>query len=42
LANIAYRTNKSLDIDTSNGHIKDKEAMKLWSREYEKGWEPKI
>jgi predicted dehydrogenase len=40
LANIAYRTNKSLDIDSSNGHIKDKEAMKLWGREYEKGWEP--
>lgn len=42
LANIAYRTNKSFDVDPQNGHIKDKEAMKLWSREYEKGWEPKI
>lgn len=42
LANIAYRTNKPLDIDTQNGHIKDKEAMKLWSREYAKGWEPPV
>lgn len=40
LANIAYRTNKALDIDSKNGHIRDKEAMKLWSRDYEKGWEP--
>ena len=42
LANIAYRVNKPLDIDTKNGHIKDKEAMKLWSREYAKGWEPPV
>lgn len=42
LANIAYRTNKDLKIDTKNGHIQDAAAMKLWSREYEKGWEPKI
>lgn len=40
LANIAYRTNKSFDIDPKNGHIHDKEAMKLWSREYAKGWAP--
>jgi predicted dehydrogenase len=42
LANISFRTNKALDIDSKNGHIRDKEAMKLWSREYEKGWEPPI
>ncbi len=42
LANIAYRVNKPLDIDTKNGHIKDKEGMKLWSREYAKGWEPPV
>lgn len=43
LGNIAYRTGKTLYTDPSNGHIlNDKEAMKLWSREYEKGWEPKI
>lgn len=40
LANIAYRTNKSFAVDPKNGHIKDAEAMKLWSRQYEKGWEP--
>lgn len=40
LANIAYRTKKSFAVDTKNGHIKDAEAMKLWGRQYEKGWEP--
>jgi len=39
-ANIAYRTGKSFDVDTGNGRIFDREAMKLWSREYEPGWEP--
>jgi predicted dehydrogenase len=42
LANIAFRTNKSFAVDSKNGHIQDKDAMKLWSREYEKGWEPKL
>ncbi len=43
LGNIAQRTGRALKVDPSNGHIlNDKEAMKLWSREYEKGWEPKI
>jgi hypothetical protein len=33
----------ALDIDPANGHIKNsKEAMKLWKREYRKGWEPKV
>ena len=40
LANIAYRTNKSFAVDSKNGHIRDAEAMKLWGRQYEKGWEP--
>jgi hypothetical protein len=32
-----------LNIDPNNGHIlNDKGAMKLWSREYQKGWEPKV
>ncbi len=40
LGNIAQRVGRSLNIDPANGHIlKDKEARKLWSREYEKGWE---
>jgi predicted dehydrogenase len=43
LGNISYRTGRALELDNSNGRIKnDKEAMKLWSREYEKGWEPKM
>ena len=43
LANIASRVNKPfLEINSSNGHIFDREAMKLWSREYEPGWEPKL
>jgi predicted dehydrogenase len=43
LGNIAQRTGHTLNIDQSNGHILgDTEAMKFWSREYEKGWEPSI
>ena len=43
LANIAYRVNKPiLEVDPSNGHILDRDAMKLWKREYEPGWEPKL
>lgn len=42
LANISYRVNKPFEVDTKNGHIRDKEAMKLWSRTYEKGWEPPV
>ena len=40
LSNIAYFMDRTLHLDTKNGHIKnDPEAMKLWGREYEKGWE---
>ncbi|MXV15146.1 Gfo/Idh/MocA family protein [Hufsiella ginkgonis] len=43
LGNIAYRVGRTLKCDPSNGRIlNDKEAMKLWGREYEKGWEIKI
>lgn len=43
LGNIAQRVGHSLEIDSKNGHIvKDKEATKLWSRSYEKGWEMKL
>lgn len=41
-ANIASRINKSFDIDQETGRIYDREAMKLWSRTYEPGWEPKL
>ena len=43
LGNIAHRVGRNLTCDPSNGHIKnDPEAMKFWSREYAKGWEPKV
>ncbi|WP_418263690.1 Gfo/Idh/MocA family protein [Flavobacterium faecale] len=41
-ANIAYRINKDFDVDQLSGKIFDKDAMKLWSRTYEPGWEPQI
>ena len=40
LGNISYRTGKTLICDAATGRPNDPEAMKLWSREYEKGWEP--
>jgi hypothetical protein len=30
------------DIDDISGIMYDREAMKLWSREYEPGWKPTI
>jgi len=41
-ANMAYRTGKDFAIDEKKGKIYDRDAMALWSREYEKGWEPQI
>jgi predicted dehydrogenase len=41
LANISYRTGETLVCNPQNGHITNSpKAMALWSREYEKGWEP--
>lgn len=43
LGNIAWRVGRRLNIDPNNGHIlNDPEAKKLWSREYEPGWELKV
>lgn len=42
VANIAYRVDKPLEVDAKDGKIYDREAMKLWSREYEPGWEVKM
>jgi predicted dehydrogenase len=41
LGNIAQRTGHTLRCDEMTGRIvDDREAMKLWSREYEPSWEP--
>jgi predicted dehydrogenase len=43
LSNVAWKLNRGLKIDPTNGHVlNDAEAMKYWGREYEKGWEPKV
>ena len=43
LGNIAYRVNRVLTCSEKDGHIQnDPDAMKLWSREYRPGWEPKV
>jgi predicted dehydrogenase len=43
LANISQRTGATLHCDPSNGHVlHSEEAMKMWKRNYEPGWEPKI
>jgi predicted dehydrogenase len=42
LGNISYRTGRTLHCDPTDGKVKnDPDAMKLWSREYAPGWEPK-
>lgn len=40
--NVAYRIGKGFKIDSKTGKMLDKDAMKLWGRSYERGWEPKI
>jgi predicted dehydrogenase len=43
LGNISWRTGRALKCNPANGHILgDKDAGKLWSREYAKGWEMKL
>jgi predicted dehydrogenase len=43
LGNIAQRMGRSLDCDKADGHIlHDDEAMRLWRRDYEPGWEPQV
>jgi predicted dehydrogenase len=43
LGNIAWRTGRELNCDPANGHIlNDADAMKLWRRDYEPGWEPTV
>lgn len=40
-ANIASRIDNSFEVDENTGRIYNREAMKLWSRTYEPGWEIK-
>jgi len=43
LSNIAWEVNRELLLDTQDGKIQsDAQAMKMWGREYEKGWAPHI
>lgn len=42
LGNISQRTGKTLDCNPANGKPTDRDALKLWKREYEKGWEMKL
>jgi predicted dehydrogenase len=41
LSNIAWEVNRELHLDTRDGRIQnDPDAMKMWSRQYERGWAP--
>jgi predicted dehydrogenase len=43
LSNIAWEVNRELRVDVQNGRIQgDNDAMKMWDREYEPGWAPKV
>ncbi len=42
LANIAYRTGRSLYCDGQGHILNDPEAAAFWRREYEPGWEPEL
>ena len=43
LSNIAWEVNRELRLDTKDGQIQnDAQAMKMWGREYEKGWAPHL
>jgi predicted dehydrogenase len=43
LSNIAWEVNRELHLDPKDGRIQnDADAMKMWNREYEKGWAPHV
>ena len=43
LGNISQKFGRTLATDPKSGRIKnDDEAMKMWSRDYELGWEPSV
>lgn len=41
-ANVAYRIGRGFDVCTKSGIMYDRDAMKLWGREYDPNWAPKI
>ena len=43
LSNIAWEVNRELLLDSTDGKIQnDPQAMQMWGREYQKGWEPHL
>ena len=40
LANISSRIRRGFDVNPRNGQVLDRNALDLWSREYDPGWEP--
>jgi predicted dehydrogenase len=42
LGNIAWRSGHTINFDPHKKIIGDKDAMKFWSRDYRRGWEPKV
>jgi predicted dehydrogenase len=43
LSNIAWEVQRELRLDPKDGRIQgDPEAMKMWGRDYEPGWEPHV
>lgn len=43
LSNIAWEVSRELHVDPKDGRIQgDAEAMKMWGREYERGWAPHV
>ena len=43
LSNVAWEVKRELRLDPADGKIQnDLQAMRMWGREYQKGWEPTI
>ena len=44
LGNIAWRTGRTVDVDPTTGRLvgATRGMSRLWSREYRRGWEPKV
>ncbi|WP_019540185.1 Gfo/Idh/MocA family protein [Proteiniphilum acetatigenes] len=42
LANISHRVGRAVKVNNNGTIVNDKEAVKFWKRNYEKGWELKV